>query len=291
MSEASRHLSILSRFCETLEIGVLPYIGQDNERGLFSRMIKDNITGLLNWARFQNASQSAQIYIRPHSQIEHPWLFLDDVTTEMALGISQKYAAVVVETSQGNCQIRLLSSAALSCSQRATVQKAIASKIMADRASTAGDKWGRLAGFQNRKPGKEGWWTPIVADTTQARPRFDPAPFMTATNGSDGHTPQKSSSQRWRETTPHKISPEGVRVSSASNCDRSVQCAGSESEREFTWAINRIRWFLEHRPELAQRELPKMVENLIQRATVRGKRDPEQYASRTIAVAMRKVQG
>ena len=31
------------------------------------------------------------------------------------------------------------------------------------------------------------------------------------------------------------------------------------------------------------------IENIIQRATVRGKRDPEQYANRTIAVAMRKV--
>ena len=33
------------------------------------------------------------------------------------------------------------------------------------------------------------------------------------------------------------------------------------------------------------------IENLIQRATARGKRDPDQYASRKIAVAMRKVQG
>ncbi len=291
MSEASRHLSVLSRFCESLEIGVLPYIGRDNERGLFSRLVGDNITGLLNWARFQNASQSAQIYVRPHPQIEHPWLFLDDVTKETALRISQKYAAVVVETSKGNCQIRFLVTKPITCSDRATVQKCIAPKIMADRASTAGDKWGRLAGFQNRKAGKEGWWTPIVADTTQTRPRFDPAPFMTANNGSDDHTPQKNSSSEWRETTPRKISPPGARVSSASNDDRSVHCTGSESEREFTWAINRIRWFLERRPETLEQEVPKMIENLIYRATARGKRDPEQYASRTIAVAMRKVQG
>ncbi len=291
MSEASKHLSILSGFCETLEIGVLPYIGRDNECGLFSRTVGNNITGLLNWARFQNASQSAQIYVRPHPHTDHPWLFLDDVTAEMALRISQKYAAVVVETSKGNCQIRLLSPAALSCSERATVQKSIAPKVMADRASTAGDKWGRLAGFQNRKPGKEGWWTPIVADTTQTRPRFDPAPFMTATNGSDGHTPQKSSSHGWCEATPRKISPLGGRVSSVSNSGGSVQCTGSESEREFTWVINRIRWFLERRPEMLGCELSKMVENLIQRATARGKRDPDQYANRTIAAAMRKAQG
>ena len=291
MSEASRHLSVLSGFCETLEIGVLPYIGRDNERGLLSRTVENNITGLLNWARFQNASQSAQIYVRPHPQIEHPWLFLDDVTTEMALRISQKYAAVAVETSKGNCQIRLLVTKPIACSDRATVQKAMAPKVGADHASTAGDKWGRLAGFQNRKPGKEGWWTPIVADTTQALPRFDPAPFMAATNGSDGHTPQQSSSQGWRETTPRKISPLGGSVSSAPNGDRSVRCTGSESEREFTWVINRIRWFLEYRPELVQGELPKMIENLIHRATARGKRDPDQYASRKIAVAMRKVQG
>ena len=156
MSEASKHLSILSEFCETLEIGVLPYIGRDNEGGLFSRTVGNNITGLLNWARFQNASQSAQIYVRPQPHTDHPWLFLDDVTAEMALRISQKYAAVVVETSKGNCQIRMLSSAALSCSQRATVQKAIAPKIMADRASTAGDKWGVLQGSRTESPEKKG---------------------------------------------------------------------------------------------------------------------------------------
>jgi hypothetical protein len=270
MSEASRHLSILSEFCETLEMGVLPYIGRGNERGLSSRPVGNNISGLLNWARFQNASQSAQVYIRPHPQTDHPWLFLDDVTTEMALRISQKYAAVVVETSKGNCQIRLLSSVALNRFQRATVQKSIAPRIMADRASTAGDKWGRLAGFQNRKPGKEGWWTPIVADTTQVRPRFDPDPFMTATNGSGG------------DAGP-TLSPQGRAVVSASHNN-------SESEREFTWVINRIRWFLERRPEMLGSEVPKMVENLVQRATVRGKRYPEQYANRTIVAAMRKAQ-
>ncbi len=55
MSEASRHLSVLSGFCETLEIGVLPYIGRANERGLFSRTVRDNITGLLDWARLSVA--------------------------------------------------------------------------------------------------------------------------------------------------------------------------------------------------------------------------------------------
>ncbi|WP_297480599.1 DNA-primase RepB domain-containing protein [Ferrovum sp.] len=272
MSEASRHLSVLFGFCETLEVGVLPYIGRDNERGLFSRLVGDNITGLLNWARFQNASQSAQIYVRPHSQNDHPWLFLDDVTKETALRISQKYASVAVETSQGNCQIRLLSSMALSCSERATVQKCIAPKIMADRASTAGDKWGRLAGFQNRKPGKEGWWTTIVADTSQASHRFDPEPFMSETNWSKG------------QSGSGKISPQGDRVFSQNGCGN---C--SESEREFAWVVNRIKWFMEQRPDRLQGDLPAMIENLTQRARSRGKRHPEAYAERTVAAAIQRV--
>jgi hypothetical protein len=262
----------MAKFCGAMEIGVLPFIGRDNERGLYSRTITNDITGLLKWARFQNARQLAQIYVRPQPQTKHPWLFFDDVAKAMALRISQKYAAVVVETSKGNCQIRLLSSVELDSSERAMVQKNIAPKIMADRASTAGEKWGRLAGFQNRKPGKEGWWTTIVADTSQASHRFDPEPFMSETNWSKG------------QSGSGKISPQGDRVFSQNGCGN---C--SESEREFAWVVNRIKWFMEQRPDRLQGDLPAMIENLTQRARSRGKRHPEAYAERTVAAAIQRV--
>ncbi len=263
------HIVTIQRFCSSVEIGVLPNIGTENEGGMLAHLINEgNKESLIKWARYNNASKAANVFIRPVPRDSHPWLFLDDLTVLIATGISQKYAAVVVETSRGNCQVRLLATINLTQAERASVQRQLAPKVNADPGSTAGDKWGRLAGFQNRKPGKEGWWTRLIADTTQVKPRFDP--------------------ERW-------LSPPGGACDSAVFPEHRnpVRRGGgaSDSEQEFGWAVGRLAWFRNNRPDAFDAEIARMTSDILERATARHKRSPEDYAVRTIRAVLRHVQG
>ncbi|WP_297487002.1 DNA-primase RepB domain-containing protein [Ferrovum sp.] len=269
MVKIESHITALKVYCGTLEIGVLPNIGTEHEGVMLSHVIADeNRESLIKWAKWNNAKNGANAFIRPVPGDSHPWLLLDDLTVPIATGISQKYAAVVVETSRGNCQVRLLATINLTQAERASVQRQLAPKVNADPGSTAGDKWGRLAGFQNRKPGKEGWWTRLIADTTQVKPRFDP--------------------ERW-------LSPPGGACDSAVFPEHRnpVHRGGgaSDSEQEFGWAVGRLAWFRNHRPDAFDAEVARMTSDILKRATARHKRNPEDYAARTIQAVLRNIQG
>jgi hypothetical protein len=269
MVAVGEHIAALKMYCCTLEIGVLPHIGTEHEGVMLSHVIADeNRESLIKWAKWNNAKNGANVFIRPAPQNNHPWLFFDDLTVEFAMKISQKYASLVVETSRKNCQIRLLSTKDLTQAERAAVQKQLAPKINADPGSTSGDKWGRLAGFQNRKPGKDGFWTRLIADTTQAKPRFDP--------------------ERW-------LSPPGGACDSVVFPEHRnpVRRGGgaSDSEQEFGWAVGRLAWFRNNRPDAFDAEIARMTSDILERATARHKRSPEDYAVRTIQAVLRHVQG
>jgi len=269
-----KHIDILQKHCKTLEIGVLPYIGTANEGLMFKNTIKNNEDALIKWAKAKNATEDAQIYIRPVPADSHPWLFLDDVPKKTALAISEKYASVVVETSENNCQIRLLADVNLTVAERSTIQKILAPKINADSGSTAGDKWGRLAGFKNRKPKKKGWWTRLVADTTQVNPTFNSLLYSPLTI--------QAKEEKENEKEKGGVCVPAVSHLSAGNNN------WSESEKEFGWATNRIRWFRTHRPNELSSELIKITAELIASATSRKKRNPTDYAERTIRAALLK---
>jgi hypothetical protein len=122
---------------------------------------------LLRRARGANISARApsNIVIRPDPAADHPWLFLDDLPTSRALDLSRNFVALVVETSRGNCQMRLLADHPLTKGERTQAQTILQQRIQGDPGSVSGEKWGRLPGFTNQKPGKQGQWTNLIWDS------------------------------------------------------------------------------------------------------------------------------
>lgn len=128
----------------------------------------------LSWACALNVRQ-AEVYVRPARSEAWPVVFLDDVEPSLAIGITRKYAALAVATSpQGGCHVWLACRQRLSESQRAQVQRWLAPRAGADRASTSGEHLGRLAGFRNWK--RSGVWVNTAASSV-TRP-WDPTPAL-----------------------------------------------------------------------------------------------------------------
>ena len=140
-----------------LEIGALCRIGTA-DAALLRRTLAPaaDPAGLLAWAGWQQVHEHAQILVRPAPEAPHPWLLADDIPTAAALAFAARRAALVIETSPGNCQLRVLADRPLSLLDRTTAQRALRAHLAGDPGSIAGDKWGRLAGFKNQKPGRDG---------------------------------------------------------------------------------------------------------------------------------------
>jgi len=178
-------IKVLTLHCQGLEMGIIRRIDREGQSGMISRPIPSDparLLALLAWAGHENANNEANVYIRPIPSQAHPWLFLDDLPTAVAAGIARKYAALIIQTSAGNYQARLLSNGPLNDRERGTVQAALVAMLRgnADPCSVAGDKWGRLPGFRQRKPGKDKKaWTNLIVDSTGNALPFDPSPFLT----------------------------------------------------------------------------------------------------------------
>ena len=168
-----------------LEIGALRHLGTDDAT-LLRRALAPGAdpVALLAWCGWQQVHEGAQILIRPDPTAVHPWLLADDVPTAAALAFAARRAALVIETSPGNCQCRILADRPLSMCERTTAQRALCAYLGGDVGSIAGDKWGRLPGFRNVKPGRAGCWTNLLHHDLAARrvnvsallaaPAFDP---------------------------------------------------------------------------------------------------------------------
>ncbi len=141
-----------------LEIGALCRIGTA-DAALLRRTLAPGAdpAGLLAWAGWQQVHEHAQILVRPAPEAPHPWLLADDIPIAAALAFSGRQAALVIETSPGNCQLRVLADRALSMSDRTVAQRALRKHLAGDPGSIAGDKWSRLPGYRNVKPGRDCW--------------------------------------------------------------------------------------------------------------------------------------
>lgn len=175
-------IDTLSRHCPGVEIGIIRKIERKGQSSMISGPISADPARLRNslaWAAYENAYNEANVYVRPLPAQAHPWLFLDDLPCRLAVAISRKYAALIVQTSLGNCQARLLTAWPLNVRERGMVQVALVAKLKgsADPGSVAGDKWGRLPGFRQRKPGKEAW-TNLIIDSTGSAPVFDASQYL-----------------------------------------------------------------------------------------------------------------
>lgn len=123
----------------------------------------------LPWLRAENAA-GGDIYFRPFRYSCWPVVFLDDLPPSMAIKISEKYRAAVIETSPGRCHLWLGTASPLDEAQRGHVQRDLVTRLQgaADPGSVSGDHWGRLPGFRNYKPGRNCWVNLCVR--THARP-------------------------------------------------------------------------------------------------------------------------
>lgn len=173
-----------------LEIGALRHYGTDDATLLLRRLAPGaDPAGLLAWAGWQQVHEQAQILIRPDPTRAHCWLMVDDVPTADALAFAARRAALVIETSPGNTQLRILADRPLPMAERTQAQRVLRAHLHGDPGSISGDKWGRLPGYRNVKPERDCWTNllrhdlaarPVSAATLLAAavpaPAFDPLP-------------------------------------------------------------------------------------------------------------------
>lgn len=162
-----------------LELGALRHLGTD-DAALLRRTLAPGTdpAGLLAWAGWQQVHEHAQILVRPDPAQAHPWLLADDIETAAALAFSGRRAALVIETSPGNCQLRVLADRPMTVPERTQAQRALREHLRGDPGSIAGDKWSRLPGYRNVKPGRDGCWTNLLRHDLAARPVVSAAALL-----------------------------------------------------------------------------------------------------------------
>ncbi len=202
----------------------------------------------LSWARALNVRQ-ADVYVRPARGESWPVVFLDDVEPSLAVGITRKYAALAVATSpDGGCHVWLACGQILSESQRAQVQRWLAPRAGADRASTSGEHLGRLAGFRNWK--RSGVWVNTVASSV-TRP-WDPTPAL--------REPPVVTARRRSVSTPQQGGTDT-----------------SPSGQDWAWTCGRLE---------SGDDPDSIYHRLVARARRRRGPDAERYARRTVDQAV-----
>jgi hypothetical protein len=205
------------------------------------------------WLRYAN-SHGCNIWIRP-AVPEHAIVMLDDLPTATAAAVARKYRALAIETSRGNCQVWIVCSRALSRAERQDVARSLSRLIGSDPGAISEPRWGRLAGFRQRKPGKEGFMTRVAAAAEPDRPPLDPAPHLAA---------------------PSSPAPAGG-VVAYSPIPSPGTTGGDQSVREFAFACHALRRGMS----------PVEVEAAIeQHVAATGRRKSRDYAARTVAAAL-----
>jgi hypothetical protein len=119
------------------------------------------------WARAENV-RGADVYIRPARGHDWPMVFLDDVSVPIARQLVQDSGALAVQTSpQGGCHLWVPCDCPLNEKARCSLQRTLAERYNADKASVSGEHLGRLAGFRNWKRG--GCWVNVLCEMDVVR--------------------------------------------------------------------------------------------------------------------------
>lgn len=216
----------------------------------------------MGWAWVKNRS-GHDVYIRPARGHGWPVVFLDDLPPTKARAIAHKYASLIVETSRENCQVWIRVARPLSEVERGTVQRSLASMIGADPGSVSGDHFGRVAGFLNRKQGRNDFLVQVLA--ASSGPALDPG----------RHLIKASTNTSGPIEAPHACEDGGAGI--------------SESEKEFRYALARLGWARSRGRDPAG-EAPFLIGNIADRAVARGKRRSRvaalEYAEQTVQRAL-----
>jgi hypothetical protein len=213
---------------------------------------------LRSWLRYENAHGS-NIWIRP-AAAEHPLVMLDDLPTATGAAVARKYRALAVETTRGNCQVWIACSRQLSRNERQDVSRSLCRLVGSDTGAISEPRWGRLAGYRQRKPGKEGFLTTIIEAAALDRPPLDPAPHLeTAPSSRPAHAG-------------------GGGVAYRGSVGSTV---GDESRREFAFACHALRRGMS--PDEVGAAIAAHV-------AASGRRKSRDYAVRTVAAALARLQ-
>ena len=244
-------------FCVLTARGML---GQDRGRDL------DEVMKSTGWGWAKN-TEGCNIYMRPARGSCWPIIFLDDLSSRKALGISHKYSALVVETSRDNCQCWIKCNRLMNEVDRASVQGRLAKMVGADLGSISGEHFGRAPGFRNRKDGRDNFTVRVLAATSGVC--LDISPYVV----SDA-------------SKPHPSLP-GGRVRSGSFAS-SGSSDNSESAAEYRFCLARFLWALEKGRD-PNGEASFLTQNILERAIARGKRSPDAYTKTTVSKALAAV--
>ena len=259
-----------------LEIGVVPRIGRPDQGKPIRRDLAPDAdpAKLLGWCSAQQVNAQAQVWVRPAPDVDHAWLFADDVPTAEAVAFAARRAALVIETSPNNCQMRILADRAMTPAERTAAQRVLRLHLGGDPASVAGGKWGRLAGFANQKPGKGGWWTRLLCLDLASRPVS--ADRLLAEAQALAPTPAFSPAQRAGGVRPHGSVGQSAAPAPA--------MAPGGSQDDFRFACCEIR---------AGTDTQVIISAITAAALARGKRRNEagcrEYAERTLRNAAGRV--
>jgi hypothetical protein len=243
--------------CDLLEVAAAHYsaTGRVDRVLVGKRKIaspEDHIR-LRPWLRHEN-SNGSNIWIRP-AGAEHALVMMDDLPAATAAAITRKYRALAVETSSNNCQTLIVCSRPLTREQRQDVARALSRMIGSDPGAISEPRWGRLAGYRQKKPGKTGFMTRIIAAGSN-RPALDPAPHL--------------------KTAPSSPAPAGGVVAFSTTSTT----GGDESRREFAFACHALRRGMS----------PTEVEAAIAaHVAASGRLKSVGYAERTVAVALARL--
>jgi len=200
---------------------------------------------LMGWLRYKNAKGS-DVFFRPHKNGDYQVIFLDDIPSDTAQTICNKYGSCVIETHPGNTQIWLKVDKKLSAEQRKQAQVQIKDLGLTDPGSISGDHLGRLCGFQSQK---RKCWVNLVG-TSERRPW---SPNL--------------------ETSP-SLPPSGGFCASK-NIHAGLYDT-SDSGREWGWVLGMLR---------AGLSPVSVTEKLVDAAQKRGKTHAVKYATYTVQKA------
>lgn len=231
----------------------------------------------LGWAWHENQI-GAEVYVRPArwmpdgTPASWPLAFLDDVNPAQAAEIAAQFSAMVIETSPGLCHVWLAVSRKLDEAGRKAIQQQLIAAHGGDPGSVSGEHFGRLPGFKNHKRGGVFVNTKAISSGRRLYPVGDLDSFAAA---GEARQAAACASQPAVESVGMYASIGGW---------------SSESEREFGHVIGRLRWFSQNASHQSmQEEAARLQAELAEQARARGKRDPDDYAERTVAEALARL--
>lgn len=197
---------------------------------------------LARWGRYMN-SKGGDLFLRPHGEVAHSVLFLDDLPVDKAMRVADKYSACVICTSENNTQVWLATDRKLCKDQRKEAQSFLRDVGYTDPGSISGDHLGRFCGVKSQK---RNCWVNLL--TASHCGRYSP------------------------------ILPPNFSCPVGQACVSSSQAVGpSQSEQDFGWVIGMLKSGVSAR---------EATERLEAKALHRNKRNPTDYAKRTIMKAL-----